>query len=146
MLADAEIVRRREADGDAFAVEPRLDHASQRLERKRLAPVEMALGKPGEAACAVAAHLPLAAVAVKKIPAQVGVTLGQAQQQHAVRADAALAVADFLDLLRRELEAKLAIVDHHEIVPGSVHFCEVNQHAHSLPKLGQASKRAGAYR
>jgi hypothetical protein len=41
------------------------------------------------------------------------------------------------------LEAKFAVVDHHEIIPRPVHFCKVNQHAQSLPKLGQAGKRAG---
>jgi len=54
-------------------------------------------------------------------------------------------MTDSLNLFRRELEANFAVVDQHKIVPGPVHFCEVNQHAHSLPKLGQAGKRADYY-
>ena len=144
-LADAQVHRRREADRDTLAAEPRLDHASECFERNRLSLAEVALGEPRKTARPIAAHLRLAAVAVEEVPAQISIAPGQAQQQHAVRADAALAMADFPNLFRGQLEAKFAVVDQHEIVPGPIHFCEVNQHAHSLPKLGQAGKRADYY-
>jgi len=50
------------------------------------------------------------------------------QEEQAIRTDAALAMAQFDDILCSEVDVPFPIIDQHEVVSGSVHLGKTNQH------------------
>jgi hypothetical protein len=89
-----------------------------------------ALDKAGEAAGAVPAHLRGPAVAVEEFPRPVSLFgVAWLQEQETVGADALMAVAQGDDLTWGELELLLPIIDQDEVVAGSAHLGELQNHA-----------------
>jgi hypothetical protein len=107
----------------------RADHAGLRLEgHRRGCAAGHAPGEPREAPRAVAAHLGLATVGIVVAHAEVGSVPGGLDSKQAVGADAAVAVAKAGDLVARDVEGAVAVIDHHEVVAGSVHLGEGKCH------------------
>ncbi len=89
---------------------------------------EQAGGVAAEAAGPVATHFGLPAVGIVVAKLEVGPVLGGFGSQQSIRPHPAMTVADPGDLLAGELDREVAVVDHHEVVSGSVHLGEGETH------------------
>ena len=90
--------------------------------------VEEALGVAAEAAGSIATHLGFSAVGVVVAKFEISTILGRLGGEESVCPDSAVAVTDRGDLLLAEGNGEVAVVDHHEVVSGSVHFGEGQAH------------------
>jgi hypothetical protein len=86
------------------------------------------IDETAEAAGAVTAHFGFTAVSVVVTHFEVTAFGGGFDEEEAIGTDAAVAVAEAGDLVSGEGEAKVTIVEHDEVIPGTVHFDELQLH------------------
>src|SRR5262245_40127364 len=122
--AEPEIGRVAHSQSDLFAGQPRTDHPRRGFEGKLLKRARRPIGKTGETACAVTAHLRFAAISVVIAHPKISAVPRRLKHQDAVSADPAMAVAKLDDLLLGERKFAKAIVEQNEIVSRAVHFGE----------------------
>ena len=123
----------RQTDCDAPALKAGANDSRAGLEREIIFLPGDFLHVAREATRAVAAHVSHAAVAVEEFPRPVRFAArARNEQHHAVRADAAMTVAQPHDLLAREFDFARAIVGEDKVIARSVHFGELQKHEMKL--------------
>ena len=105
-------------------IEFRADHARRRLEREFVLRTRGSLRETRKTTRAVTAHLRFAAVGVVVTHAKIRTVRRFLQNQHAIRADTAMAIANAHDLLRRQVQLSGSVVEHDEIIARAVHLSE----------------------
>ena len=115
---------RREGAGDGLEGHPVRDFLQQ------------VRGETPETARAVAAHFRLAAIGIVIAEFEIRAFFGGFDRQQTVRADAAVAVAEGFDGFGVEGNREIAIVDDDEVIAGTVHFVEVEEHGNGMDRGG----------
>jgi len=80
----------------------------------------------GKTASAIAAHFGFAAIGVVVTHAKICAVGRSLQKQYSIRTDPAMSIADAHYFFGGEAQFTRAIVEQNEIVPGPVHFRELN--------------------
>jgi hypothetical protein len=83
-------------------------------------------GISGKAAGSVAAHFGLATICI--VITHPVHLLGTLDGDQTISADATMAIAEACDLVAREAAGAVPVVDHDEVVSGSVHLGELENH------------------
>ena len=105
------------------------DHAGEGFEADEFEGVAVeVIDEATEAAGAVAAHFGFTAVGIVVAHFEVAAFGGGFDEEEAIGTDAAVAVAEACDLVSGEGEAEVPIVEHDEVIPGTVHFDELQLH------------------
>src|SRR5262249_24071157 len=107
------------------------NQAGRRLKGNVLGPVSNFVRKPRETTCAVSTHFRLPAVAIVIAHPEIGAVRAFLEQKNSVRAYTAMAIANPDDLFRTQLNIAGPIVDHDEIISGTVHLRKA-QHAETV--------------
>jgi hypothetical protein len=116
-----------------------VDFTGEGFEADGVGEMQQAGSEAGEAARAVAAHLGFAPIGIVVAHPKVGLGGGGGFcANEAVGTDATVTVAEACDLFFGKAELVGAVIDHHEVVPGAVHFGEREVHL-----LNGTRKRAG---
>ena len=136
---ESEIARLAHLQADEVALEPGADDAGWSLEPKILQRAGDPVGEPGKTARTVPAHLGFAAVGVVIAHPEIGAIRRPLENEHAIRADSAMAIANPGNLLGGEHEIAGPIVEENEIVPRAGHLGEAE---HATCWLAQASMKA----
>ena len=119
------------------------DHARERFKADLRERVSMqVIHEAPKAAGAVATHLRLAAIGVVVAHFEVTTLGGRLHAEKAIRADAAMAVTQLLDLLFGEGQLKVAIVQHDEVIASAVHFGELEGHGKGRRVKARAVERS----
>ena len=85
-------------------------------------------GEAAEAARAIAAHFGFAAVGVVVAETEVRAFPGGLHGKQSVRADAAVAITEGGDGVGVEVDGEVAVINDDEVIAGTVHFEEVEEH------------------
>lgn len=105
------------------------DHAREGFEANETQRVAMeVIDETSEAAGSVSAHFCFTAICVVVAHFEVAAFGGGFDKEETVCANAAMAVAEAGDLVSGEGEAKVTIVEHDEVIPGTVHFDKLQLH------------------
>jgi hypothetical protein len=112
---------------------------------------EMRKGEPvwretgdGHGVPLIATDAGLAAIGIIIAKAEVGLGLSGLHRQQAIGPDAAMAIAEKVDLRPREREALVAVVDDDEVVARAVHLGEGDNHGLNFVIFERVSSRKSA--
>jgi hypothetical protein len=128
-------MRLRHGDADVIADEVRANGPREGLKRDPI----LAAGKPSrktrKAARAIAAHLRLAAIGVVVTHLEIRPIRRWLHRDETVCTDAAVTIAQTSNRRAVQRVAKVAVVEHDEVIPGSVHLGErQGRHVRKLDK------------
>jgi hypothetical protein len=109
---------------DQVANQFRPDHTRESFEQNCFARTRRPARESGETTRAVATHLGFTAISVVIAHPKVRAVRRLLEDENAVRAHAAMAIAQARNLFARERKLSGTIIEHYEIVPGAIHFRE----------------------
>jgi len=123
----------RHVDADFFANEFRLEGAGDGLEGEGCTvAAEKSGGVAAKTTGAITAHFRFAAVGIIVTEFDISIAFGRFDCDVAIRSDAAVAIAEEGDLGGGEVGVERAVINHDEVVSGSVHFGESESHGSKL--------------
>ena len=126
---EVEVKGLRHGDLDFLPHKPGREDAGNGLEADLLpSVVEQPGGVTPETAGAISAHFRLAAIGIVVAESEIRSALAWFDRQQAIGPHPTVTIADRGDLLLAELDRKVTIVDHDEVVSGSVHLTEGEAH------------------
>jgi hypothetical protein len=143
---ESEIVRPTHLQGHQFALQLRSNNPCRRFEGNFFERPGSPIREASETACAVSAHFGFAAIGIVVTHPEISAVCRRLEDEDAIRADAAVPIADPGDLGSAEREVAGAIVEQDKVVARPVHFRET-QHAicwlaYSVVKAKRASVRS----
>ncbi len=109
----------------------RTNDASGRFEGNLLPRANHLLDKAGETTGPVPAHLRLAPISIVVTHPEVGAVLRRLEQKNSISAHATMAIANPGDLLPLQANLAAQVIQHDEVVAGSIHFDESQHHSSS---------------
>jgi hypothetical protein len=109
---------------DQVASQFRPNQTRGSFERNCFARTRHPARESGETTRAIATHLGLTAISIVIAHPKVRAIRRLLEDENAVRADAAMAIAQKRNLFARERKLSGTIIEQYEIVPGAIHFRE----------------------
>ncbi len=120
-----QIFRLAHLQGHAFAFQRGRDHAGRSFEGKLIERTGHLLREARKTARAIPAHLRFATIGVVITHPEIGAVRSRLEQEHTVRSDPAMPIAELRDLLALQLKLALAIIEHDEVIARAVHLREM---------------------